>query len=78
MTASDFSARRLLAAASVGGCRTIVRPPQTVRSTDVADDKRAALIAPSNPRFTDLGMSFSRPTFIQQRTCDKRRRTSRL
>jgi hypothetical protein len=43
-----------------------------------ADDNRTALITPSNARFTDLGMLVSRPTFIEQRTYDRRCRTSHL
>jgi hypothetical protein len=41
-----------------------------------ADDNRTALITPSNARFTDLGMLVSRLTFIQQRSYDRRCRTS--
>jgi hypothetical protein len=37
-------------------------------SASDADDNWTALIAPSTARFTDLGMSVSGPTFIQQRT----------
>jgi hypothetical protein len=62
----------------VSGCRTIVRPLPTVRSASNADDNWTALIGPSTARFTDLGMSISRPTVIQQRTYDGRRRISHL
>jgi|SRR5450631_369205 hypothetical protein len=41
-----------------------------------ADDNWSALITPSNARFTDLGMLVSRLTFIQQRSYDRRCRTS--
>ncbi len=47
---------------------TVVRPLKAVRSATDADDNRTALCTPPTARFTDLGMSGSRPTFIQQRT----------
>ncbi len=62
--------------ASVSRCRTVVRPLQRMRLERDADDNRTALITPSNARFTDLGMLVSRLTFIQQRSYDRRCRTS--
>jgi hypothetical protein len=41
-----------------------------------ADDYRTALITPSNARFTDLGTLVSRLIFVQQRSYDRRCRTS--
>ena len=70
------SARRSLANVSVSHCRTVVRPLQRMRLERDADDNRTALITPSNARFTDLGMLVSRLTFIQQRSYDRRCRTS--
>jgi hypothetical protein len=74
--ACGSSARRSLADASVSHCRTVVRPLQRMRLERDADDNRTALITPSNARFTDLGMLASRLTFIQQRSYDRRCRTS--
>jgi hypothetical protein len=74
--ACGSSARRSLADASVSHCRTVVRPLQRMRLERDADDNRTALITPSNARFTDLGMLVSRVTFIQQRSYDRRCRTS--
>jgi hypothetical protein len=74
--ACGSSARRSLADASVSHCRTVVRPLQRMRLERDADDNRTALITPSNARFTDLGMLVSRLTFIQQRSYDRRCRTS--
>jgi hypothetical protein len=74
--ASGSSARRSLADASVSHCRTVVRPLQRMRLERDADDNRTALITPSNARFVDLGMLVSRLTFIQQRSYDRRCRTS--
>jgi hypothetical protein len=74
--ACGSSARRSLADASVSHRRTVVRPLQRMRLERDADDNRTALIAPSNARFTDLGMLVSRLTFIQQRSYDRRCRTS--
>src|ERR1700730_9756466 len=44
--ACDSSTRRLLAAASANGRRTVMRPLQTVRSISDADDIRTALCEP--------------------------------
>jgi hypothetical protein len=74
--AGGSSARRSLADASVSHCRTVVRPLQRMRLERDADDNRTAWITPSNARFTDLGMLVSRLTFIQQRSYDRRCRTS--
>jgi hypothetical protein len=74
--ACGSSARRSLADASVSHCRTVVRPLQRMRLARDADDNRTALITPSNARFTELGMLVSRLTFIQQRSHDRRCRTS--